>query len=283
MSRTPARRTAAKKTPLKSPTTKTPSARLNTIPPAGDEGSPTPKRPTTTKRLAATLEAVSKATPKRRSPSRTLPSFDDDVFGGSPVSQETFLANERLRRQREARNFVFEGDAHAPRQTRSGRVLAEREGSYGEDAAEEARTDEDEFGEDVPPEEPMAVDEEPPAPPALVKPLAPLAQKRIVDVLATLNGRFTEAEDSEALKGLVALLSGTVERGEGNSALVTGPRGAGKTRVSCAVHLPSADPRPSMPLSGACHPRPPQHRSLSDSPASRRRTTGARSARWAGK
>lgn len=41
-----------------------------------------------------------------------------------------------------------------------------------------------------------------------------------------------EASNSIALKQLSDLLSGTVIRGEGNSCLVLGPRGSGKTRVS---------------------------------------------------
>lgn len=237
MSRTPSSRAkktpsvqgSASKSPLKTPKDKTPSKRLNPLGAAdtnGEEGSPTPKG--RTKRFADSLEAVSRATPKRTRGNSALPSFDDDVFGaspgtGSPMSREAFRANERLKRQREARNFVFEGDANAPRQTRSGRVVETVSHDYGEDATDQSAEEQE-----------VVVVEEPVPQPVThaARPLLPQARKRIVDVLATLNGRLTEPEESEALTGLVALLTGTVVRGEGNSCLVTGPRGSGKTRVS---------------------------------------------------
>lgn len=228
--KTPSTQGSASKSPLKTPKDKTPSKRLNPLGAAGkgEEGSPTPKG--RTKRFADSLEAVSKATPKRTRGNSALPSFDDDVFGSSPMSQEAFRANERLKRQREARNFVFEGDANAPRQTRSGRVVESVPHDYGEDATDESADEPEEWAEQVLPEP----EPEKPVTQVASRPLLPQARKRIVDVLATLNGRLTEPEDSKALTGLVALLSGTVVRGEGNSCLVTGPRGAGKTRVSIA-------------------------------------------------
>lgn len=238
--KTPSAQGSASKSPLKTPRDKTPSKRLNALGAAGGtgdgdeaEGSPTPRG--RTKRLADSLEAVSRSAPKRAR-GGALPSFDDEVFGSgadSPsLSREAFRANERLRRQREARNFVFEGDAHAPRQTRSGRVVERVSHDYGEDATDESADAEDD-GEDEQEVAPVPMPEPEPAPVTqAARPLLPQARRRIVDVLATLNGRLTEPEDSEALTGLVALLSGTVVRGEGNSCLVTGPRGAGKTRVS---------------------------------------------------
>jgi origin recognition complex subunit 4 len=78
-------------------------------------------------------------------------------------------------------------------------------------------------------------EENPVVPP--VPSLPPKAQPRMLTVLETLTGQerqpapLPDEESNEALQGVVSLLRGTVERGEGNSALVTGPRGAGKTRV----------------------------------------------------
>lgn len=42
------------------------------------------------------------------------------------ISREAFLANESLKRQREARNFEYEGDVDAPKLTRSGRVVGKQ-------------------------------------------------------------------------------------------------------------------------------------------------------------
>ena len=42
---------------------------------------------------------------------------------------------------------------------------------------------------------------------------------------------FDAEDENGTLKGLVNVLRGTVCRGEGNSALLVGPRGCGKTRV----------------------------------------------------
>lgn len=234
--------------------------------------------------MVATLKAASvaaaKPSPRGRKPKiveaaadEPLPSFDD-AFGGddtpagkdSSISRETFLANEALRRQREARNFVFEGDAQAPRLTRSGRIVKQRKtlalGEADEDGEDVGIHEDDLYGSAQPaPEEedtlqaadgvldtraettlstaavpsrdvPMVSEE--------IQPLPAAARSHVLDILATLTGvsaginppPFHDEDTNEALQGLVNLLRGTVERGEGNSALVVGPRGSGKTRVS---------------------------------------------------
>lgn len=184
---------------------------------------------------------------------------------GETFSRETFLTNEALRRQREARNFVYRGDVDAPKLTRSGRVVGTREDEgevdeYGGVEGSEVA------GEEIGEEERMEVDGESPdlvsatratisveetilhpskatsTPPAKANPL-PLpagARPHVLQILSTLTARhvasnppaFDDEDSNEALQGLVNLLKGTVERGEGNSALLVGPRGVGKTRVS---------------------------------------------------
>ncbi|GFZ51043.1 hypothetical protein JCM24511_08801 [Saitozyma sp. JCM 24511] len=184
---------------------------------------------------------------------------------GAAFSRETFLTNEALRRQREARNFVYRGDVDAPKLTRSGRVVGTREDEgevdeYG-GVVESSEGGGEEFGE----EDRMEVDGDSPdlvsatratisveetilhpskatsTPPAKANPL-PLpagARPHVLQILSTLTARHVasnppafDGEDSnEALQGLVNLLKGTVERGEGNSALLVGPRGVGKTRT----------------------------------------------------
>lgn len=247
------------KTPTKTPT-RTP--RATTTPSKGDDDAPG----RSSKRVAASLAAARSA--PRKKPRTSLPSFDEEVFGTPPsaststptskstkdaISSEVFRANERLRRQREARNFKFEGDANAPRTTRSGRVVGKP--TYGRGDDEESRHDgEDEYGgvvEAAEEREEDEVEEEAEAGVRLdvtgttvrsstptVAPLPVNARPHVLRILATLTGSegepapFDNEEDNEALQGLVSLLRGTVERGEGNSALITGPRGVGKTRVS---------------------------------------------------
>lgn len=51
-------------------------------------------------------------------------------------------------------------------------------------------------------------------------------------LLSSLHDAETEREaDDTSRKAIENLLKGTIERGEGNSCLVLGPRGSGKTRV----------------------------------------------------
>jgi origin recognition complex subunit 4 len=173
-----------------------------------------------------------------------------------------------LKRQREARNFKYKGDANAPRQTRSGRVVrevdAEGVDEFGEmdiEPAYEAEAEEEEEVEVI--EEPMDVVEEAGSgrgprwnnepevrgmdmveleeeTVSAVSPLSPFARLHVANILSTITsqsissdpGPFHDEVQNEALQGLLKLLQGTVERGEGNSAIVTGPRGVGKTRVS---------------------------------------------------
>lgn len=229
--------------------------------------------------------------------------------GAQAISRETFLANEALRRQREARNFVFEGDENAPKLTRSGKVIgargkggtgtgtrADAEGDEGEvdeygarlgDGMQDGTNDGGEAGEDE-----MGVEDESTRGLAmdldldtvsdptgtghgksllenakkLASPHAPLstrqqekeieapiaalpagARPHVLRILETLNGDLVtpdsesfplqEEEKNEALQGLLSLLRGTVERGEGNSGLITGARGVGKTRVSTSSSI----------------------------------------------
>lgn len=249
-------------TKAKSPT-RTPRT-PRTAPAVETDDNATPER--SSKRVAASLAAVRTA----KKPRTSLPSFDVEVFGSpsgstpkakqDAISTEEFRANERLRRQREARNFKFEGDANAPRTTRSGRIVAppSTPHTYGRDGDEEESKDgADEYGivqeEELEAEEekevagvrlevPLIAESRRSSSPS-VAPLPVNARSHVLRILASLTGSerepapFDNEEDNEALQGLVSLLRGTVERGEGNSALVTGPRGVGKTRVSqrCGV------------------------------------------------
>jgi origin recognition complex subunit 4 len=190
--------------------------------------------------------------------------FGDDAEHAKPspttaaVSRETFLANEALKRQREARNFKYKGDANAPRQTRSGRVVkeanAEEEDEFGQMDVDEEHEEDQEVQEpmeegaelEVPPIKSLDAPvftrtEEAPTltPTPTISPLSAIAREHVVSILSTITsqsvstspGPFRDEDQNEALQGLLKLLQGTVERGEGNSALVTGPRGVGKTRV----------------------------------------------------
>jgi origin recognition complex subunit 4 len=226
-------------------------------------------RSTTKKTLGS---SVKKPLPTPAKP--PLPNFDDAFLDEptipteSAVSREAFLTNEALRRQREARNFVFEGDINAVRSTRSGRVVVPAE--QGDDHKDDDEdTGGDEYGgdEDIreDPERDMEEEDQqisyipevifrsnPPTPskpkPAKTIPVLPLpvsARKHVLDILATLTSvniarnppPFADEESNEALQGLVGLLRGTVERGEGNSALVVGARGVGKTRVGLLTSI----------------------------------------------
>jgi origin recognition complex subunit 4 len=184
---------------------------------------------------------------------------------GEAFSRETFLTNEALRRQREARNFVYQGDVDAPKLTRSGRVVGTREDEgevdeyggvvespeVGVHDAEVDRMDVDGESPDLVPatRATISVEETILHPskatsttPAKANPIPPPAGARphVLQILSTLTARhvasnppaFDDEASNEALQGLVNLLKGTVERGEGNSALLVGPRGVGKTRVS---------------------------------------------------
>lgn len=198
--------------------------------------------------------------PKRAAKGKGKASESDAV-----ISREAFLANEALKRQREARNFKYKGDANAPRQTRSGRVVGEAGETdvFGEDPPVDSAMDVEEdnpFLVSRQADEAMEVDEVEPTRPAArattppyspsamiqpstaqsVDPLPDFARPVITEVLSSLTSTgiadkpkaFHDELKNDTLLGLTKLLQGTVDRGEGNSALVTGPRGAGKTRVS---------------------------------------------------
>lgn len=172
------------------------------------------------------------------------------------ISRQAFLANEQLKRQREARNFKYTGDADAPRLTRSGKVVGdvqhdeydvfEKEAS-SEDLndspliqAEEV-VDEDTAGDTrVQDDEDMwATDQPEKTLSKSVDPLPEFARPYIAEVLSTLTSTniankpkpFHDELQNDTLLNLIKLLQGTIDRAEGNSALIAGPRGSGKTRV----------------------------------------------------
>jgi origin recognition complex subunit 4 len=183
--------------------------------------------------------------------------FEDPSPGsnGAAVSRETFLSNEALKRQREARNFVYRGDASAPKLTRSGKVIGVQDEEGDMDEYGEAVNDKEEgmeVGLPSPADEDIQEDGlrttpskevETFAKQSLFRPLPAGARPHVLRILYTLTsqniGSFpapcVDEESNDALQGLLTLLKGTVERGEGNSALVVGPRGVGKTRVSSAL------------------------------------------------
>ncbi|WWD03936.1 hypothetical protein V865_001994 [Kwoniella europaea PYCC6329] len=202
--------------------------------------------------------------------------FDDEIFESpqfntksrEEISRQTFLANEALKRQREARNFNYKGEASAPKLTRSGRVV-------GHDVTPSRDSEElDEYGgiiyhrdevnplgiqapiipdveiiNDLQEKEDSDIVMDDDGEQKSIKQIEQLpksARMYLKNVLATLTSQgtstnpppFVDEEKNEALIGIVNLLKGTVERGEGNSALVVGPRGVGKTRtVARALNL----------------------------------------------
>jgi origin recognition complex subunit 4 len=167
------------------------------------------------------------------------------------------LANEQLKRQREARNFKYTGDADAPRLTRSGKVVGDAQHDeydvFDKDATPD-EVNEDLFKEPeelvdgitipeavVRDEEEMFVDDQPEKPLSKsVDPLPESARPYITEILTTLTSTkiadkpkpFHDELQNDTLLSLTKLLQGTIDRSEGNSALITGPRGSGKTRVS---------------------------------------------------
>jgi origin recognition complex subunit 4 len=210
----------------------------------------------------------------------------------SEQSREAFLRNERWQRDKEARNFNFEGDVHEGRRLRSGKAVVvdtEESGEDGDDGEEDAgdeSLDEDErrkravstttgekeqeiavfeadndylsqltYDTTMPVETQKSslnlphftsatatVSHDQPSSSALT----PLARKVLRTVISNLAGCETytpatpmqpEEEKNEALVQLVNLLKGTVERGEGNSCLILGAKGSGKTKVR-SVDIP---------------------------------------------
>ncbi|ODN77966.1 hypothetical protein L202_05059 [Cryptococcus amylolentus CBS 6039] len=174
-------------------------------------------------------------------------------------TRERFLQNEKQRKLREARNYQFTGDSNAPRTTRSGRAIRDTRDEVMDVEEEEL----DEYGGKPQDEEPLAPDAPlipefelstaplvPTSPPLALspapepenttgQPLPDDAEPVLKTILNTLNSRgitrdppsFLDEDKNEALQGIYNLIKGTVDRGEGNSALVVGPRGSGKTRT----------------------------------------------------
>lgn len=180
--------------------------------------------------------------------------FDDSPINSPNITRDAFLANEALKRQREARNFKYKGDAHAPRQTRSGRVVGESKDEDGDADVEFGGGFEtpgagvEDVEEEVVEEGEILEDDgrysQPVSGETTMYPLSEVSRKHITEILSTITSQnvssnppaFHDEDKNESLQGLLKLLQGTVDRGEGNSALMTGPRGVGKTRV-CTVSL----------------------------------------------
>lgn len=204
----------------------------------------------------------------------------------SEQSREAFLRNERWQRDKDARNFNFEGDVNEGRKLRSGRglVVVETEESDPGETEEEGTVADGDMGDDSLDEDerqkravsktqekdgefeadndylsqltydtsmPVETQKSTLDVPTSILPdptrdqsgslaLTPFARKVLRTVISNLAGCHTntppapmkpEEEKNEALMQLVNLLKGTVERGEGNSCLILGAKGSGKTRV----------------------------------------------------
>lgn len=200
---------------------------------------------------------------------------DEDAFElDSKTSRAKFLENERRRKLNGARNFVFTGDANEARRTRSGKAAVAVEAEVedeeimddpvgkemavdgeqtGDAAAFEDRTGDEnmeiDLGVDIDytvPED-LEVQDHPteprPAPSAAINQVSPFIQARLNTILSNLSAPpswnpppfATEGPENEALTSLVNLLRGTIGRGEGNSCLVVGSKGSGKSRVSLGL------------------------------------------------
>lgn len=307
---------------------------------ASGVGKPLPTQSASVRKRARVQSPTKEKGAKKDKAKNADPVFDfDDTFAPEPspatISRETFLANEKLRKQREARNFTFEGDANAPKLTRSGRVIGEVEIEVQPEEEEPEEQEEQEEQEEPEREaqevlevaenhaeavlgdrangvevstgpEVMSVDEQEvlrdrtrrisPVPEPIARHMEPLsagARVLMLDVLGTLSGRgvaydpppFAHEDKNEALNGVLHLLKGTVERGEGNSALLVGARGVGKTRVSSILLLfESRLMARRWPVRSDCCPRARRAaQSSSGCRDLRRRMTAWRYVRWAGK
>lgn len=184
------------------------------------------------------------------------PVADDNPFMASQPSREVFLSNEAMSRQREARNFEFHGDHTAPVALRSGKTMARRGpmdlDEYGGQAEmaddqgiEAAESDAEAIETPVLDDLPIASLYSPESTPAAFLPDYHLVRtafySQVVSSIIRQSKRQTTTPvgaDTEAVQGLSNLLLGTAERGEGNSCLVIGARGAGKTTVSAHFNYP---------------------------------------------
>lgn len=246
--------------PIKTTTTAT-----TTIADSAKKRLPTPRKPAPQSRIRPnTLPRTSgrgslhdKSEIENESPSR-----EKGGASSSSISRQAFLANEQLKRQREARNFKYEGDADAPRLTRSGKVVGEvvqdeydvfdaeptpeppnedpfmdtHVSAVDDDGAEETMEVDETFSGQAGPEKIMS---------KAVDPLPDYARPHILNILSTLTSTsiadkpkpFHDELQNDTLLSLTKLLQGTIDRSEGNSALLAGPRGSGKTRVSWIFYL----------------------------------------------
>jgi origin recognition complex subunit 4 len=180
---------------------------------------------------------------------------DGNPFISSSVSREVFLSNEALRRQREARNFQFVGDHMAPVALRSGKTMVRRGvrelDEYGdvistatvrdggvEQDEREATNDAVEVRETNEYPTPLSLDN---TAVAHSRSCVPSLDNKISRLYSHLIARLanadlptvTEVRDdkTDVMQEAISLLMGTVEKGEGNSCLLIGARGSGKTRV----------------------------------------------------
>ena len=267
--------TPLKQEPIRTPAKRTPgSAKKATLAASVSKALPTPgssrKRPRADSPDTERLDIDKSIKGKGRAKVFEDVNFDE-TFGirrstakaDEESLRETFLANEKLRKQREARNFEYEGDANAPKLTRSGKIVGGELDLDEDEDMEEPQEEDLQIGEDFAMDgmdlpmsmqsvdrsdmeaNPVYIDtlpmpEETRRDDSQIEPLLPEAKGYVLDILDTLTGRqtslnppsFPEEEKNEALNGIVNLLRGTVERGEGNSALLVGARGVGKSRVS---------------------------------------------------
>lgn len=292
---TPSKRTAGTKKPAGQPATETQpdaspvkssrSKRPRSAAPIRHSSNPLDDEPVEPSPTAPADGIVSLAVAELAEPSSRAVGTAFDLT--SEQSREAFLRNERWQRDKEARNFNFEGDVHEGRRLRSGKAVVvdteesgEEDDDDGEEDAGDESLDEDErrkravstttgekekedavFEADNDYLSQLTYDTTMPvetqkstlnlasstfadATSTSNKPnsstLTPLARKVLRTVISNLAGCETytpatpmqpEEGKNDALVQLVNLLKGTVERGEGNSCLILGAKGSGKTKV----------------------------------------------------
>lgn len=228
---------------------------------------------TTPRRRPAANSGNGKATGQKstrppRAESPTTSSSSEDSEGhhelDPEVSRRRFLDNERSKVAKQARNFEYTGSANASRRLRSGKIVQEepavtiaddpdREASDSQDGG--IQLDENTMEDDldyllpdniVSASTPLNVsDFHQNAQETRSQSLPPEGKLFLNRILSAYSSPCTtaltrtvadELATDSALSHLVNLLGGTVERGEGNSCLVMGSTGSGKTRVG-SIHL----------------------------------------------
>ena len=230
--------------------------RKKIVPRKHREVDPTPK--STRKPRTLKVEPIEPASDDPGSSSGDSEESDDAFELDSKLSRAKFLENERRQKLNRARNFVFTGDANEGRKLRNGKaVMVEPEDEISIDDDEDIGTagagdkepddgTEIDLGVEIDytiPED-FVVQDQPLEPPAIAstttdQAVPPFVQERLNTILSNLSAPpswnptpfQTEGPENEALNSLVNLLSGTIERGEGNSCLVVGSKGSGKSRV----------------------------------------------------